>query len=346
METLPKTYLKDNEVRDTLNKGGGKTDNEYGTKFKPLANVNIWSFRKPYATDLDLFYLTDEQIRSINCGFTALQIASPTSLPNVMDGNMNGWVYNLPTGGQYFPYRIGDYAGYYPEARPMIRDIQVPAEVSLQEYTDIAVTAVVQVESDKKSVSLADLGKLQDCYACVYMTYNDEYRIIEGNPISGGTFNVGISMDELNREGEWMIYPYLSNGSVNYTIPNLAPQKVKVTSSNYRATMTAFKATDGTRTITWNVYVRNTSSQSFTFNDNYVWLRLANKSLEDTLEGGKGEKMVKIEDGLVAEPNNTTLVASGSFTNVSDEIWMMPKLWVTLHSGNYTGSAVPIEEMG
>lgn len=339
---IPSSNVLATDIRDTLNANGSSCTNDILSFFDSRAVINHWSFRKPYSSSADMFKLTDAQIRSINCGFTPKQIASYTSLPSVMDGEMNGWVYTRPSGGQYSPYRLGDYVGYYPAARPMIRDLQVPAEINTQQTTVVEITAIVPVQ-DGKNVTVADIGGLSSCYAAVYMKHNtqtDQTRNIKGtSTLANGTFNVSIPIDQFIN-GEWTIYPYITTGSIHYTVPNLSAQVTLVKSSSYTISMTAEKASDGTQTITWSVRVKNTMGSAVTFNTNYVYLRLANKDLDATLV--TGEKRQALGDGLSAAANTTTTIASGSFTNVADNVWMMPKVWVTLNSGNYTGSAIPL----
>lgn len=355
MAILPNKNLKDSEVRDTLNKGGGKTDNDFWTKYKLLSNVNIWSFRKPYATDLDLFYLTDEQIRSINCGLTPLQIASPTSLPGRIDGKMNGWAYEMPTGGQSSPFRSGDYLGYNPDAQPMIQNLSVPAQVSIKETGSIAITAIV-IQQDGVNVSLADLGELADCKGAVYMVNEalGQTRIIEGTALlSSGVFNVEVPISEF-LVGDWIVYPYITTGYVHYTIPYLNRKTINVIDSVISVSVKAIKSTDGSYSISWEARVYNKSMQDITFNNNNVKLRYSGYGRTDIMQDG--EKQVRLLDGLVAKGESTTTVASGVFENVSTvdrewddgivtSIWKNPIIWVELGSAAYWGSGVPMMEM-
>lgn len=217
----------------TLNANGGVTDDDFSSFFKKTANINIYSFRKPYRHNA-LFRLTDEEIRSINCGLRPLQIASYTTLPSEMDGGMNGWEYELPISGT--PHRKNDFRGYYPKAEPMIRNFSVPSKVSTQSNSVIA-SAVVTLMNGL-NVSLADLVKLKNCHAAVYvkksssnlsdMFYNENATINDG-----GTFDVDINPSSLS-VGTWTAYPFLldnSDGLAYYTIPNVSPVTFEVVSS-------------------------------------------------------------------------------------------------------------------
>lgn len=343
-EVIPENDVKLSDIRDTLNAHGSSCTNDAISFFDERAVINHWSFRKPYATDLDLFKLTDEQIRSdeVMCGFTPHQIAAYTNLPTEMDGDMNGWVYNRPNGGENTPFRLGDYVGYYPEAKPMIRDLQVPAQISTQETTDVAITAVCTIPN-KYSVSLSDLGSLKYYKAAVYLkhkTQQNQSRNRIGESLENGTFNVLIPISEFIT-GEWDVYPYITLDNTHYTIPNIVKQTIKVVTSNYIVTMTAEKSKTE-QSISWSIRVNNKSDESVTFNNNNVYLRLGTKDFDDTFVDGEQSK--KLADGLEAAGKTTTTIASGTFTNIADNVWKMPKLWASIGSGNYIGSIVPISE--
>lgn len=331
---IPQSNVLAVDIRDTLNDNGSSCTNDLLSFFDSRAVINIWSFRKPYATDVDMFKLTDQQIKDINCGFdlTKAQIASYTSLadPNVMDGDMNGWRYVRPSEMSKPMYRLGDYVGYFAGALPMIRDFQVPSQISTQQTTDVAMTAVVQLPetSNKKSVSIADIRGLEGCKAAVYMKMDNssQERNIVGSSISEGTFNVIVKISEF-LQGTWRVYPYLTTGSTHYTIPQMNYKSVIVIASYITASMTAERATDGSRTIYYDIRIKNTSGSDVTINDNYVYIGYKEGT---PIKGGQ------ITDGLVAKANTTTTVYSGSFSNIDDMLWVNPIIWCTLNSGNYT----------
>lgn len=237
-DIIPNSDVLASDIRDTLNANGSSCTNEIITFFNSKAVINHWSFRKPYATDKDMFKLTDAQIISINCGFTPNQIASYTSLadPAIMDGDMNGWKYTRPTEMSTPIYRLGDYIGYYPKARPMIENFMVMDKVSTQS-TGVSATAIVNI-ADGRQVAISDIGSLKDYHAAVFlkkgstttqrMYYNEDVTIGEA-----GTFDVSFKPSELTL-GEWTAYPFLLGGSTNstyFTIPNVSPKTFEVVSS-------------------------------------------------------------------------------------------------------------------
>lgn len=302
MGTLPKEgTLYNHEIRNTLNKGGGKTDNKFWTYFLDNANINIWSFFKPYSFD-SIKSPNEDEIREMNCGLEPCQIASYTSLSDagVMDGDMNGWKYNAPKGTEHSPFRSGDFRGYYPDARPMIQDFMVMDRIS-QQSTGASATAIVNI-ADEKQVALSDIGDLNDYHAAVFlkrgnttnqhMFYNKEKTIGEA-----GTFDVSFNPSELLL-GEWTAYPFLLGGSTNstyFTIPNVSPKTFEIVSSLDNVFIEAQYRYDASKNIValqFKFTLTNNSGGSTT--NNLVALSHTKDNI--IVETDKGEWSQKIPD--------------------------------------------------
>ncbi|NCB96497.1 MAG: hypothetical protein EOM35_08615 [Negativicutes bacterium] len=87
-------------------------------------NINKWSKFKPisYASNTGIYGETgnnDTVLKNLNYGLTATKIDRTTLATTE-------WSYLRPTGGQYSPYRLGDFRGYNHQAKPFIRidDVQ------------------------------------------------------------------------------------------------------------------------------------------------------------------------------------------------------------------------------
>ena len=337
---IPASNVQFADIRDTLNANGSSCTNEVISFFDSRAVINIWSFRKPYSSSADMFKLTDAQIRAINCGLTPKQVSSYTSIPSAMDGNMNGWVYTRPSGGENSPYRVGDYVGYYPGASPMIRDLQVPATVSNQFSNTISVSAIVG-QQDGKSVTLKDLSTLTDAYPAIYIKQasGSQYRQYTGSSkiSASGTFDVSFDASLLSITGDWYVYPYLAVGSVCYTVPNLTMKTLNVVSSYYVIAVTAKKASSG-MAIDYTIKVTNRSS-AVTWTNNTWKLRFNGKSFTDTIVSGETQ-------GTLTSPQiiagNTTTTITGTITNITSVMWAEAAMvfWVGYNSGNHVQSAV------
>ena len=347
-DIIPSSNVLASDIRDTLNANGSSCTNEIITFFNSKAVINHWSFRKPYSSDDDMFMLTDAQIMSINCGFTPKQIASYTSLadPTIMDGDMNGWVYNRPFGGATSPYRLGDYIGYYPKARPMIENFFVPEQASNQfSGTYVGATAIVASEHDGKSVTLADLGTLSSYYPAVYVKQasGSQSRMYEGESTIGssGTFNVEIPVSDLSITGNWVVYPFLKKGSTYYTIPNVSARTINIVATYFSLAVRVERRTDGTKTIDYTItVVNNTSAQTWT---NNTWrLRYFNKKFSDVMVDG--EMSGNLTSPQTIKANGTTTI-TGSISNINAKMWEQPvmTLWVSFNSGNQVQSGVAVE---
>lgn len=124
---LPKTNLQDHAIRNILNRGGGRTDNDFGSKFRK-SNINFYSLEKPMSVKNKgvanfLFELSEEDKRKCNYGYDmpdATDIDEMTRyirdniVPNLWENSDMGWgwFYNPPTGTSEDPYRIADFKGY------------------------------------------------------------------------------------------------------------------------------------------------------------------------------------------------------------------------------------------
>lgn len=328
---IPQSNVLAVDIRDTLNDNGSSCTNDLLSFFDSRAVINMWSFRKPYATDVDMFKLTDAQIKNLNCGFdiTKAQIASYTSLPTIMDGGMHGWKYTRPTEMSTPMYRLGDYVGYKPSAAPMIRGFYVPDEVPKSGTTTVSATAVIPTETStpRTIVTIADIGSLNSYCPAVYLVNGDLSTMYESkDSISLGGFDVSIDISKMNT-GTWTAYPFLKSGNTYFTIPNVMPKQMKITASSFGVNLTANKAASG-QTINWTLTIKNSSSAVTWKTNNWTLTAFTTNNMT----GSIGDISVKA--------NGTTTI-TGSITNVNDVLWNSPLLTLkmTLNAGNVNASA-------
>lgn len=338
---IPASNVQFTDIRDTLNANGSSCTNDVISFFDSRAVINIWSFRKPYSSNADMFKLTDAQIRTINCGLTPKQVSSYTSIPSYMDGNMNGWVYTRPSGGENSPYRVGDYVRYYPGASPMIRDLQVPATVSNQFSNTISVSAIVG-QQDGKSVTLKDLLTLADAYPAIYIKQasGSQSRQYKGSSkiSESGTFDVSFDASLLTVTGDWYVYPFLSMDGLYYTIPNLSMKTINVVSTFFSISVKAQRDSSGIMAINYTITVKNNSS-AVTWTNNTWKLRYNGKSFTDTMVSGETQGTLTSPQTIAG---NTTTTITGTITNISSALWAESTMvfWASFNSGNHVQSAV------
>ena len=344
------------EVRDVLNGAGGKVGNDIMSFFTPDANINYWNKHKPLPLSVDFCQDFDKSKPNYNqywwkgedgfCGLRPREGFAVTSLPGIIDGKLNGWVYVLPSGGPNSPYRLGDFAGYNTNALPMVHSLQVPSVVSVKQTTMISITAFI-TKPNPESITLSDLFSTGEHYPAVYMEYerNGEYRTARGSkPLSEEGFNidVGINTDTgLNRIGKWTIYPYITNAgnNYNYTIPNLDKMIVELKETNLTIRLNAYKTTDGSQSIIWEARAVNSSGDDVTFTEGFIYLMFAGRTPDDTII--ESERMIPINEISTAKGNSTTLIASGTITNIADELWndTAAKAFIRFNPGGYAAES-------
>lgn len=346
---IPASNVLAVDIRDTLNANGSSCTNDIISFFDSRAKINIWSFRKPYSYSEELFKLNNEQIRNLNCGLNPLSLGAYTQIPSKMDGNMNGWTYTRPGGGQTDPYRLGDYVGYYPAARPMIENFYVPDTASNQfQGTWISATAIVPSESDGVSVTLADLKGLSSCIAAVYIVNQSDTsrtRMYQGEEINNGVFRVDFDAYDLTPSGDWTVYPFLKVSDTSnqcYTVPNVSPKTINITQSNFSITCRAERRTDGTKAIDYTITIKNNTSQQ-TWKTNTWSLRFPTSKFEEAYK--EYEMSGNLPSPITVNGNGTTTI-TGSIENINNTLWdsLSIRFWVSLNTGVHVQSFDIVEQ--
>lgn len=320
------------DVRDTL--GIGSDD------FRDFFDADIinWSSKfKPVIYGAD-FVDTDERWKGSDgmCGMTVSSVSSYSQIPAKYDGKMNGWKYNVPTGGASAPMRLGDFRGYCHKAYPMISNFFVPDRVSNQSGGSFNATAMV-ASDDGRSLTLAHLS-LNSCSSGVVVTdMNGNVKgAVLGLGLSGGAFNVIVRCSSLNMSaGTYMCYPMLANASILanagkfYTLPNVKPKQITVTTSYFAVAVMAERGSSNS--VNYEITINNTST-AVTWTNNTFRLRFADKKFEDSLVSG--EKSGSL-DSPITVPANSSLTIKGTITGISSTLFSesVMRLWVSFNSG-------------
>jgi hypothetical protein len=134
-DILPNTNLTVSDIRDTLNANGGTTDNEFSSLFKAAANHNKWSKEKPTKYYKLLFAKGNEEPKQWQadnglCGFVKSSVVF-TDRDSLVESHKSGdiYIYELPTGGESYPFRIGDFRGYSTKAKSPILNFEREGEI-------------------------------------------------------------------------------------------------------------------------------------------------------------------------------------------------------------------------
>lgn len=367
---IPTSNVNLEDIRDTLIAGGGSVANDATAYFSDAAAINPFSKHKPIKLAVNFCQDFDSSRSDYdadwwkgsdgNCGFTPKQFTSFSDLITIMESidEMNGWVYNLPTGGSSSPFRLGDFCKYAASARPFSYNLSVPATASNQfESNTFDITAMGNVLNDT-SVSWADFSTLKNYYFGAYLVRQENtantVTVTATDTLEGGGAAVTVTAGSM-LAGTYKVYPFIaqtkitqgSTASANYyyTVPKVSVGTIKIVSSYITVMVTATLDTS-LQTISYTVKVKNTSSSAMTFNTNTMWLRYYGKSLTDTLVFPEQKKT--LSDGLVAAANTTTTLVTGSFSMVDPSLYDPTdsdyqggcEVWCSLGAANYYDKVV------
>lgn len=164
-DILPRTDLKVLDVRDTLNANGGVTDNKFSSLFRKNAKINKWAYNKPESYD-SIFAMSDHERKKNNHGFDKESITG-TTIEDLFGKAASSWAYILPKGGEHSPFRIGDFRGYNPNAKPPFdyRYIMTEGETYSGTYEGIWRVVV----NDEAEIKMSDMSVFEDNNASHYM---------------------------------------------------------------------------------------------------------------------------------------------------------------------------------
>lgn len=276
-------------VRDALNKRGASVANRPRAYFTSAAHICDASKRKPVRQKATACQDYDASAPGYLpgwwkafdgfCGYNVdkARAESWTELRDRYNGADNGWVYELPTGGN-FPLRLGDFGGYSADARPLSYGFLVPQTVyKSQTSSTIAINLPSQ---NDESLAWSDFDKLQDHYfgVLIYSSVGS-IRVTAteniGNSGSLITFNPSL----LAAGRTYTVYPFISSVPYTegesdkvmtlYTLPNVEPQLMTCKQSAVQIFPAAGKI-NATEEIEWSVQVRNESPDAITFANNLL----------------------------------------------------------------------------
>lgn len=186
---LPNINLKDHEVRDYLNKGGGKTNNSFGSKFKPSADVNKWAFFKPESHP-NLFKLSDYE-RYLNNHGLDVSAATYGTIGDKFGKMGELWAYIPPKGGQDSPFRSADFLGYNDYA-------VAPFDYHL---INKSASSATYPYSEEWRVVLRPNAEIKMSDLAIFDTMNAEYYVFIARKLNGSNYEY-IKSTEVSRSGD------------------------------------------------------------------------------------------------------------------------------------------------
>ena len=281
MGKLPETNLQDHAIRNTLNKGGGRTDNDFGSKYRSTSGINKWSKFKPVVSPkLFIAEDNDERWRGANgqCGFTIPRADTMASFKSSLEDGSALWSYTPPSGGTTKPMRMGDYRGYNPDAVNPLGDFAtngISENGSSNAYGDVTFSIDV-LDNLENNIMYGDISidgtPLTDFYLGIYAWDNTGKWIYKTNtePL-GLSYNFNVTMPMTT--GDWHIIPFFCSvpqdsiegneqGGV-YVSANVPSKKVSIISSNDKVVFTVYGVWNSNKTYVGNISIaakNNTSS--------------------------------------------------------------------------------------
>ena len=306
--------------------------------------TNPWALYKPQRinTPADI---TLSQRKQNNCGLTPYLVSALSGLPAAYTNyanSMHGWTYNAPRPGTDWS-RLTDFNGYNHAATAPYLNMSSPENVALTQNTFMFSCASAEPSTRTDMVNFSDLEGLGSLYFGVYITGE---RTLCATSESPNTGSVLFSTSGFVA-GSYKAYPFLSSVKQTqgaaiqagrfYTVPNIYPAEFNVRSGNISISVTATKGTGTLPIIVYNVSVYNYSGTT-TLTNNRILLRYGNKDFNDTLVAGEQSR----DFADVTVGSGSTVVANGNFVNIPDDLYANPRIWVSMNSGQYVQSFVPL----
>lgn len=147
---LPTTNLEYSDIRDTLNANGGSVNNNMGSLFTEEAKIDKWAKYKPVRFN-EAFPNYDTYWKAQN-GYCGL-VPAKCGPDYITDSQNLIWEYELPRGGESEPFRLGDFRGYNPKARPKYTPI-FPSSAYVNDSFDVVFS---EINADETSLDFKDL---------------------------------------------------------------------------------------------------------------------------------------------------------------------------------------------
>ena len=346
------------EIGQVLNSAGGSVDvNQPLTYFTLAAKINIFSKKKPVVRKVDFCQDYDSSRgdyfpewwkgTSGNCGIKFEHVPNLNDLPSVVDGELNGWEYELPQGTENAPFRLGDFVGYDSDAKPFVEGFSLSRDsVENKTNSKFTVNFITRPDESKPtSLTFADFGaSLANYYPAVYLKKGTlGYFISASNTVSSSTgLFVDVPTNGLDT-GEWEVYVFLSEkqipalstvGSIAlgycYTLPYTSKHGIDIVSTLMQIVIIPTK-TSTANTIHVKVTVNSMLSGTQTFSNNMVQIRRLNYDMSDTLYAKN------IDLGTLSIPSGVPTVIYDQDVQVDKELYNNGcTVYVTLNTAQYS----------
>lgn len=248
---IPSTNVTMVDIRDTLNDAGGVVDNNLVSFFSASAKINKWAKYKPtkyyglnFATgnESPLQWQAGDGL----CGFTSGSVVF-NAISSLVAAYKAGatFVYELPTGGSSYPYRLGDFRGYYPSAKAPIWSFTYTGQMASNNSASRSTFTILGNEDINTSYNLRMSDILPDGSMALSSYYfgvvivNSSGSVVltkkSASPIgtsAGFTLDVTVTQNEVGAAGLYTAYPVFINAEGNsFVACPIAPIEFQIVTS-------------------------------------------------------------------------------------------------------------------
>lgn len=318
--------------------------------------INPWARYKPVRYSSLAPGATETWWKALdrNCGVAPKRISSYPDSVNWANGTMNGWVYEAPTGGDSSPYRVLDFDGYNHNARVPINNLWVPSQ-AINQFSDSSFEASCSIMMPSQGtltdeLNMGDFAEIADCYFGVYVKQRSgsQSRRATGT----GKIGTGYAMAKIKTygmpTGTWDVYPFLSSIVINqddpdkaadyFSIPLLRSASISIISSYVSINIIPGELPQYGGLVDVTIRVKNSSSGSLTFTNNWWYTRYFNNEFHDPMQIGENSGRIN----TFSVPGNTQkdMVITVTVSQDLAESMAGPKLWISLNSGNFLQSTM------
>lgn len=372
-DILPKTNLKLEDIRDTLNAAGGSVGNETRSYFGINANLNMFSRYKPMRQSGDFINLWENNAwKGIGgkCGINFTEAVMTTYkdvIGKASANSYNGWKYDMPLGSKNSPFRLGDFRGYYPDALPPVTGFSVPGLVSVNGKLQAMVAyspSLNDPDGDDSyapgNIGLSEFAYNGDNFSDFHfgIVVTDTSNNYKGRSFSGGS---GLTSCEYATSGliqgttyrAWPLIAKTAMGQYDADVANTyimlplcGPDEFKVVSAEEAnglkiALTCEYSYLGNTKASIRYTLTVSTESTAPTLMNNYITMRFSTSGVNDAMMAG--EKREKLPD--ISVTKNTPYTKVGFFDIDSAYSARSYYLYLTLQSGKYTQKIYPQEIM-
>lgn len=319
-------------------------------------NINIWSPYKPIrSSEPSNIDYNDRKAANFGIGFPIK--TSPADVKSVYDSSndLNGWEHLAPRGWGNSEYnRMRDWDNYNHAATSPFAAFMYPATSMNKQGSTWTAQTILQGAggaSNNTTITIADMADLKDRFFAIQIKQGNVVRTrTAAKTIGEGGAEVIIPTDQMPT-GEYEVIPFIAPMALEYNValPNMQCIPIPynkagvltIVSSNYIINMEAWKV--GNNTIEYKYTIKNTSAAAKTFTNNYIYFRLREKAFSDTLVAGVETQQLLLIPQIAA---GATYDSGWLSKQVTSQVYLDPKLWLSLDNGNEISSIIPLSSAG